>query len=228
MNFFAEGSKAGLQSPAELHKNECEAVAKMIEGKTHLSFNLLTKINEIRYPRDDKYSKPQGRYAVGRYYESMLTGDKFEGDIPAKADQVMVAQMVENALQNNSLEAWLLSPCAIRQKHVQGVMNGFRVHGYMDFYSDCGIIMGAENKTTKERTLNGFIKSCETWYYFAQMHIYKVCGNLETFEYFVSSKINKKLFHFLPEPQHFERGKTLFEKLLENLAYYNVEAHFKA
>jgi hypothetical protein len=224
MEFFATGSKAGIESPAELYKTERTKVLELVRGKTHLSFSTLTKIAEVRFPRDDRFSAPQGRYNLGKYYESQLTGEAFDGTKPSAKEAELIAKMVSNAKQNDSLMDWLESECVYKQHQAIGVVQGLRMVGYLDYFSDClpEYKMGAENKTTSAGGLKGFLTACETWNYHAQVYIYTELLGLKAFQTFASSKANGKLIQLDYDTYLFERGRIQFEKLKSNLTYYKI------
>jgi hypothetical protein len=136
----------------------------------------------------------------------------------------MVATMVQNARENDTLKDWLISPQVKKQYHAVGVVKGLKMHGHLDYFADNinDYRMGAENKTTKERTIAGFLKSCNTWFYHGQVFIYADLLQLEAFTTFASSKTNGKLLQLDYTPELFAEGEAQFDRLIENLAYYNI------
>jgi hypothetical protein len=195
--------------------------------KKMLSYSFLKHVDAIRYPKP-QYGDKQRNFALGRAFEDMLTDCLDVSLFPnlETSDFIALQKMCEYAKQ----DAWISDYLTNYQTQVEreGVVKGYKVKGKLDFLNtEVGI--GADLKSTSAKTLNGFLKACYDFGYYTQGYIYQQIEP-EIKDYIISGvcKSYPAVYSVPMTPADFQAGERELDRLLENLNYYGLDAHFKA
>jgi hypothetical protein len=164
----------------------------------------------------------------------MLTDCLNEAKFPdlTTEDFLQLQKMCEVAKANEWITDFLQN-CET-QKEFEGVIKGYKFKAKLDFYNREVDYIG-DLKTTSAQTLNAFKKACIDFGYYTQGVIYISLANVAYTQYledfYIIAGVSKKkdiVFVVSMTLSDYEIGNKELDRLLENLAYYDIADYFRA
>jgi hypothetical protein len=197
-------------------------------SKKMISYSFLKYVDSIRFEKQS-FGNKERNFALGRAFEDMLTDCLDLRKYPdiTTEDQKQVASWVETAKTNETLSFFLKN--GETQKEFEFILKGYIFKIRLDFFIEYEIFnTGLDTKTTSAKTQNAFLKACQDFGYYTQGYIYSQGANL--FDYIILGT-SKKIacnFEVKMSNENFAEGEKELDRLLENLAYYDIADYFRA
>lgn len=195
-----------------------------------LSFSFLKHVDSVRnpkpvYPNNSK----QRNFALGRAFEDMLTDCLDVGKFSdlTTDDFQNIEKMCAYAKTCTELIDFLND--YETQVEFVGTIKGYKVKGKLDFFKggNLATARAGDLKTTSAKSHKAFLRACLDFGYYTQGYIYCKLAHVDNYIIAGVCKSMPAVFIVNMNKSDFEAGEKEFDRLLENLEYYDIAHHFK-